>query len=59
MSLRIKQARSTYLNDATRHTVELDVFNLAEMRQSGDQGYLREIIIHKDAFVKPLNAVHD
>ena len=43
MRLRIKQARPVDLNDAVRHAVELDAFNSAERRQTGSQGYMRNV----------------
>ena len=40
MRLRIKQARPTSLNDAVRHTVELEVFNRVEKSKLESQGIL-------------------
>ena len=40
MRLRIKQARPTSLNDAVRHTVELEAFNRAEKSKLESQGIL-------------------
>jgi hypothetical protein len=58
MRLRVKQARPTDLNDAIRHVVELDAFNMAERRQTEDQGYLREASANEDTIAKLLKAVH-
>jgi hypothetical protein len=59
MRLRVKQARPTDLNDAIRHAVELDAFNMAERRQAEDQGYLRQASINDDTIAKLLKAIHD
>jgi hypothetical protein len=57
--LRVQQARPTYLNDAIRHAVELDVFNMAEMRQIEDQRCFREASVSEDTIAKLLKAVHE
>ena len=44
MRLRIKQARSTNLNDAVRHAVELEAFNKAEEKRGDCHGYIRTTV---------------
>ena len=41
MRLGIKQARPVSLNDAVRHTVELEAINKAEIQKTEGNGYLR------------------
>jgi hypothetical protein len=57
--LRVKQARPTDLNNAIRHAVELDAFNMDERRQAEDQGYLRQASINDDTIAKLLQAICD
>ena len=51
MHLRLQQARPTSLNDAIRHTVELEAFGRAERTKLAGQGFVSSAeIAEKNAF---------